>query len=72
MTDHLSERTRWAKAFACAGIVLALAAFMIDRWRTLLDGREVVAQVLPTTFYWPLFRVALMLMAARPFIRLPS
>jgi len=35
--------------------VLALAVFMIDTWRALLDGRDAVLQVLPTTFNWPLF-----------------
>jgi hypothetical protein len=55
---------RWAWALACVGIVLALTVFMIDTWRALLDGRDAVLQVLPTTFNWPLFRVALLLMAS--------
>jgi len=38
---------RWAWALACVGIVLALAVFMIDTWRALLDGRDAVLQVLP-------------------------
>jgi hypothetical protein len=37
---------------------------MIDAWRALPDGREAVLQVLPTTFNWPLFWVALLLMAS--------
>jgi len=37
---------------------------MIDTWRALLDGRDAVLQVLPTTFNWPLFWVALLLMAS--------
>ena len=55
---------RWAWALACAGVTLALAVFMIDTWRALLDGRDAVLQVLPTTFNWPLFLVALLLMAS--------
>src|SRR5437773_1916477 len=55
---------RWAWALACVGIVLALAVFMIDTWRALLDGRDAVLQVLPATFNWPLFWVALLLMAS--------
>ena len=37
---------------------------MIDAWRALPDGRDAVLQVLPTTFNWPLFWVALLLMAS--------
>jgi hypothetical protein len=55
---------RWAWALACVGIVLALAVFMIDALRALPDGRDAVLQVLPTTFNWPLFWVALLLMAS--------
>ena len=55
---------RWPWALACAGIVLALAVFMIDTWRALPDGRDAVLQVLPTTFNWPLFWAALLLMAS--------
>ena len=55
---------RWAWAFAGAGIVLALAVFMTDSWRALPHGRDAVMQVLPTRFNWPLFWVALLLMAS--------
>lgn len=55
---------RWARALAGIGIVLALAVFMIDAWRALPDGRSAVLQVLPDDFNWPLFRVALLLMAS--------
>lgn len=55
---------RWTWALAAVGIVLALAVFMIDAWRALSDGRDAVLQVLPTTFNWPLFWVALLLMAS--------
>jgi hypothetical protein len=55
---------RWAWALACVGTVLALAVFMVDTSRALLNGRDAVLQVLPTTFNWPLFWVALLLMAS--------
>ena len=55
---------RWAIALASLGIVLALAVFMIDAWRALPQGRDAVVTVLPTTFDWPLFWVALLLMAS--------
>ena len=54
----------WPWAFGWVGIVLALAVFMIDAWRALPDGRDAVLQVLPTTFNWPLFGVALLLIAS--------
>ena len=59
-----ATEARWAWAFGGVGIVLALAVFMIDAWRALPDGRDAVLQVLPTTFNWPLFLVALLLMAS--------
>jgi hypothetical protein len=37
---------------------------MIDAWRALPDGRDAVLQVLPDDFNWPLFWVALLLMAS--------
>ena len=55
---------RWARALACVGIVLALGVFMIDAWRALPDGRDAVLQVLPATFNWHVFWVALLLMAS--------
>jgi len=55
---------RWAGALASIGIALALAVFMIDAWRALPDGRDAVLRVLPTSFNWPLFWVALLLMAS--------
>ena len=55
---------RWAGALAGVGIVVALAVFMIDAWRALPQGRNAVLQVLPTTFNWPLFWMALVLMAS--------
>jgi hypothetical protein len=55
---------RWPWALGSIGIGLALAVFMIDAWRALPDGRDAVAQMLPTTFNWPLFGIALLLMAS--------
>ena len=55
---------RWTGALAFAGIALALGVFMIDAWRALPHGREAVLQVLPTTFNWSLFWVALLLMSS--------
>jgi hypothetical protein len=59
-----SAAPRWAWALGGVGIGLALAVFMIDAWRMLPNGREAVQQVLPATFNWPLFWVALVLMAS--------
>ena len=67
LATRSSDRTTdegWAGALAGIGIVVALAVFMIDAWRALPDGRDAVLQVLPTTFNWPLFSVALLLMAS--------
>ena len=62
-SDDAATDARWAWALASVGIALALAVFMIDAWRALPDGRDAVLQVLPTTFNWPLFGAALLLMA---------
>ena len=61
---HSASDARWAWALACFGIVLALVVFMFDSGRALLDGHDAVLQVLPTTFNWPLFSVALLLMTS--------
>jgi hypothetical protein len=37
---------------------------MIDAWRALPHGRDAVLQVLPTTFNWSLFWLALLLMSS--------
>jgi hypothetical protein len=60
----IGPRARWTWALACVGIALALAVFMTDAGRALPDGRDAVLRVLPTTFNWPLFWVALLLMAS--------
>jgi hypothetical protein len=46
------------------GIFLALYLFMADAIRTLPQGADVIRQVLPTSFDWLMFGIALGLMAA--------
>jgi hypothetical protein len=55
---------RWPWALGSLGIAVALGVFMVDAWRAVPHGRDAVLQVLPTTFNWPLFSVALLLMAS--------
>jgi hypothetical protein len=59
-----AARARWAWALGSVGVVLALAVFMIAAWRALPHGRDAVLRVLPTTFNWRVFGVALLLIAA--------
>jgi hypothetical protein len=54
-------RASWGLSWA--GIVLALAVFMADAVRALPEGLDAVRQVLPAAFNWPVFGVALLLMA---------
>ena len=58
-----TTEARWAWTCSWIGIALALGVFMIDAWRALPHGRDAVLQVLPTTFNWPVFAVALLLIA---------
>jgi len=53
-----------AYAICSAGIALALYVFMADAIRVAPQGAEAVQRVLPTTFNWTLFAVALALMSA--------
>jgi hypothetical protein len=46
------------------GVALALYVFMADAIRVADQGVEVVRNVLPARFNWPLFCIALLLMAA--------
>jgi len=55
---------RWPWTLGWSGIAIALAIFMIDAWRALPHGRDAVLQTLPTAFNWPLFWLALLLMAS--------
>ena len=59
-----ASNARWPWALGSVGLVVALAVFMIDAWRALPNGRDAVLHVPPTTFNWPLFWVALLLMAS--------
>jgi hypothetical protein len=63
-SDNTPIGSRRAWALGCTGIALALGVFMTDAWRALPNGRQAVMEVLPTTFNWPLFWVALLLMAS--------
>jgi hypothetical protein len=63
-SDEVAAGSRRAWALGWVGIVLALAVFMTDAWLALPNGRQAVMAVLPTTFNWPLFWVALLLMAS--------
>jgi hypothetical protein len=72
--DRATE-ARWTWALASVGIAMALATFMIDAWRALPGGRDAVMAVLPTTFNWSLFLVALVLIASpvlRQVVLLPT
>jgi len=51
------------------GVALALYVFMADTMRVADQGVDVIRNVLPSRFNWPLFGVALALMAA-PVLRL--
>lgn len=59
--DTLSTSKLWPLSFA--GSALALYVFMSDSLEALIQGGEVTT-VLPATFNWPAFVVALALMAA--------
>lgn len=61
---------RWPWALGWTGIALALGLFMRDAWRVLPAGRDAVLHVLPTTFNWPLFSAALLLIASPALHRL--
>jgi hypothetical protein len=50
-------------ALGCAGAVLALFTFMADAIRVADQGTEALRNMLPVRFNWPLFVVALALMA---------
>lgn len=61
--DHLAPRKiAWSLAFI--GVWIALYAFMADSIQVIGGGAEAVRTVLPTSFNWLLFIVALILMCA--------
>ena len=55
---------RLANILCFAGVVLSLYVFMTDTLKALPGGAEAVRTALPVFFNWPLFGVALVLMAA--------
>jgi hypothetical protein len=55
---------RWLWTLSFTGAVLALYVFMADSIEALSGGLEAIRQVVPTRFNWPLFTLALALMAA--------
>jgi len=63
-TAPATALTRALYVSSWTGISLALVIFMADTLRALPRGRAAVEQTLPVTFDWPLFIVALILMAA--------
>jgi hypothetical protein len=63
-SDRYSAGARWPWALGWGGIFLALGVFMADAWRALPGGRDAVLQVLPKTFNWQVFWLALALIAA--------
>jgi len=61
--DHLAPRKiAWSLAFI--GVWIALYTFMVDSIQVIGGGVEAVRTVLPTSFNWLLFFVALILMSA--------
>lgn len=56
------ERRSWLVNFA--GIAVALYVFMADAIRVAPKGVDAIRNVVPQTFNWPLFLMALLLMAA--------
>lgn len=58
----LSNLAAWG--MACAGMALALAVFMADTMRVSNQGIEAIRNVLPETFDWTTFSLALLLMSA--------
>ncbi len=62
------ERPLWpgrlTRGMNLAGVILALYIFMADAIQVMGGGEEAIRNVLPTWFNWPLFIVALLLMAA--------
>ena len=57
----LSNWRVWPLTFT--GVLLALFVFMTDALRVAGGGVEVIRNVLPTTFNWPVFMIALALLS---------
>jgi len=60
--SRITSLAAWSLNFT--GMFLALYVFMTDTLRVADQGVPVVRQVLPTEFNWPLYLVALVMMAA--------
>jgi hypothetical protein len=60
--SRLSDVTAWG--IATVGMILALTLFMADTLRVAHEGADVIRNVLPKKFNWPLFLFALGLMWA--------
>jgi hypothetical protein len=56
--------TRKAWSLCLPGVVLALIVFMQDALRALPHGERAIRDALPTSFAWPFFGLALLLMSA--------
>jgi hypothetical protein len=52
-----------SRMISLMGAVLALYAFMADALSVLRDGPSAVRGVLPASFNWPVFGIAMLLMA---------
>jgi len=65
---ELPERSLWPHPIAwilnVAGVGLALYTFMETALRTLGGGEPAIRKTLPASFNWPLFSMALLLLAA--------
>jgi len=57
----------WSIIAGSAGILLALYAFLRDALLTVKGGEKALREMLPVSFAWPLFAVALVLMATPVF-----
>jgi hypothetical protein len=55
---------RWAWLMNISGVIVALYVFMADAIRVSIEGLQAVRDLLPQSFNWPLFIVALVLMTA--------
>jgi hypothetical protein len=55
---------RWAWLMNLSGVFVALYVFMADAIRVSIEGAQAVRDILPQAFNWPLFSIALVLMAA--------
>ncbi len=60
---HRPAFSRAARASSAIGIALALYVFMADAVRVVHEGLDATTRVLPTSFNWPLFAMAITLMA---------